>query len=168
VFEHLKGFDVILVSGPQRSGTTICSKMVAADTGHTLIPESEFDFHDEALFRAIVTAGGKSVVHCPPMAHLLHEFADDDGVAIVFMVRDVRDIIASQERINWTAKEEVRELTKYGAHYGPISLVKYDYWSRVQRDRIPEGQRFEVEYESLSKHPLWEDRPGRGQFGYRP
>ena len=57
VFEHLLNFAVVLVSGPQRSGTTICAKMIAHDTGHTYIPESEYQFHDEAAFRAIVTAG---------------------------------------------------------------------------------------------------------------
>lgn len=167
MFEHLKGFDVILVSGPQRSGTTICARMIAQDTGHSLVDESEYQWHDEAHWRQIVQDGEGIVVHCPAMCHLVHEFGDDERVVVVLMRRDVRAIIASQERISWTEREEPRELAKYGADYGPIALVKYEHWDQVQRDRIPEEQRFEVEYEDLEAHPLWIPREKRVNFGHR-
>lgn len=167
MFEHLSEFEIILVSGPQRSGTTICAKMVAQDTGHAYINEAEYQFHDETAFRAIVTAGGGLVIHCPPMCHLLHEFANDDGIAVILMRRDIKDIIASQEAINWTAKEEARELAKYKADYGPIALVKYDVWDRLQRDQFPEHRRFEIRYKDLRNHPLWQDQVEHPPFGYR-
>ena len=166
MFENLSKFDVILVSGPQRSGTTLAAKAIAADTGHTYVNEVEFNFHDEDKFGAIVDFGGKVVIHCPPMCHKLHEWADDEDVAVVMMRRDLRDIIASQERINWTDKEQWRELQKYNAKYGPIALVKYDYWERVQSPLIPIERRFEVEYESLAEHELWIAPEERPYFGH--
>lgn len=168
MFQELgERFDIILVSGPQRSGTTICSKMVAQDTSYALVDEMGFNAHNEDHWRQIISDGHNLVVHCPAMCHLLHEWADDERVAVVIMVRDLRDIITSQERIGWTAREEPRELAKYGADYGPIALVKYEYWNRVQRDLFPEERRFEIEYESLSSHPLWVPREARLNFGYK-
>jgi hypothetical protein len=167
MFEHLADFDVILVSGPQRSGTTVCARMVAQDTGHQLIDESEYHFHNEAHWRQIIQIGGKVVVHCPAMCHLVHEFADDERVAIAFMLRDVRDIISSQERIGWTQREEPRELAKYNADYGPVSLVKYEFWARVQCGLFPPERCFEIEYESLAGHPLWVPSEKRVNFGHR-
>lgn len=167
MFEHLKEFDVILVSGPQRSGTTICAEMIASDTEYGLVKESIYNFHDEAHWLQIVDDGNQIVIHCPAMCHLLHEFAEDERVAVIFMFRDIRHIIASQERIDWTRKEEMRELAKYGADYGPIALVKYDFWEQEQRNWFPKERRFEVEYESLAAHPLWIPHEPRARFGYR-
>jgi hypothetical protein len=167
MFEHLAYFDVILVTGPQRSGTTICAKMVAEDTGHTLVDESEYGVHDEAHWQQIVEGGGLIVVHCPAMCHKVHQFAKEIWVAVIFLRRELQEIIASQERINWTQREEPRELAKYGAEYGPIALVKYDFWERVQRDQFPADRRLEVEYESLAEHPLWIPAEERGDFGHR-
>lgn len=167
LFEHLTEFNVILVSGPQRSGTTICAKMVAQDTEYTLVDESEYTYHDESHWQKIVKKGNKIVVHCPAMCHLLHKFADDERVAIVFMRRDLRDIIASQERIGWTEREEPRELAKYKADYGPIALVKYEFWELRQAELFPPERRFEIEYESLAEHPLWVPAEERVNFGHR-
>jgi len=141
--------------------------MVAQDTEYQLVEESVYGCHDENHWRQIVNDGGNIVIHCPAMCHLLHEFVDDERVAVIFMIRDIRDIITSQERIDWTQKEEVRELAKYGANYGPVCLVKYDYWEQVQRDLFPEERRLETEYESLAGHSLWIPREARGRFGYK-
>jgi hypothetical protein len=167
MFEHLAHFDVVLITGPQRSGTTICTRMVAQDTGSRYVDEAEYGFHDEDVWRALITAGSGIAVHCPAMCHVIHEFAADERVAVIMMRRDLRDIIASQERIGWTEREEPRELAKYGTAYGPIALVKWDHWERGQRDLFPMGRRFEIEYESLAGHPLWIPRPQRTHFGHR-
>ncbi len=167
MFEHLAEFDVILISGPQRSGTRICARMVADDTGHRCIDENDYGPHNEDRWHELVETGGNVVIHCPAMCHILHDFAGDERVAVVFMRRDLRDIITSQERIGWTKREEPRELVKYGAAYGPVALVKYDHWERAQRDLFPEERRFEIEYESLAEHPFWIPPAKRPYFGHR-
>ena len=67
------------------------------------------------------------------------------------MRRRIEDIIASQERVEWTG--EPYELSRYGLKEGVISKVKYDYWDNGQKAKIHNP--FEVEYESLREHPLW-------------
>lgn len=164
MFERLSRFGVILVSGPQRSGTHICARAIAYDTGHRYIDEMAFAAHNSQRWREIVRAGGRVVVQCPAQCHLLHEWAGDSRVGVVFMRRALKDILASQERINWTAHEGARELAKYGLQYGTIAQVKYDFWERWQRDLFPPGRRFEVEYRSLRDHSLWLPRAKRRGF----
>ena len=48
MFEYLKEFPVVLVTGPQRSGTRICAKMIAHDTGHRFVDEREI--HTDSLY----------------------------------------------------------------------------------------------------------------------
>ncbi len=167
MFEYLANFGVVLITGPQRSGTTICTRMVAHDTGLRYVDEAEYGIHDEDAWRGLIADGGNIAVHCPAMCHAVHGLADDARVAVILMRRDLRNIIASQERIGWTEREEPRELAKYGAAYGPVALVKWDHWERGQRDLFPVERRFEIEYESLAGHPLWISQPQRTYFGHR-
>jgi hypothetical protein len=163
MFEHLKCFDHILVSGPQRSGTTICGKMVAKDTGFKYIDEFEIKLFNLDKLRAIFAAGVGNVIQCPALCRNLHEIADD-RIAVVFMRREIKDIIASQERIKWSC--EKGELIRYrkdergGSEI--ISEVKYHFWDTVQKSRIPHA--FEVQYESLASHPMWVDKDLRKNF----
>lgn len=160
MFEHLSGFGVILVTGPQRSGTTICAKMIASDTGHRYVDEAEYDVHDVDKWWKIVLAGRRIVVQCPAMCHLVHKFGGCDDVLIVLMRRDANDIRGSQERIGWIAAgEDAREVAKYRAKSGPSAMVKYLYWDTHQRERIQ--HKLEVDYEGLRAHPMWVSKNGR-------
>ncbi len=164
-------FGVILVSGPQRSGTTIAAKMAAKDTGYEYIDEGQFDAGARATFSRIVNYRTGIVVHCPGMSYAIHEFANEDRL-VVWMVRDVEDIYASEQRVGWWKNGPYRELRKYGytdegakgylEGGGRIARVKYEYWERVQRDKIPHW--LEIEYESLCYHPMWVPKELRVNF----
>lgn len=172
MFEHLAKYDVILVSGPQRSGTRIAAKIFAADTGHRYIDENGFGIYDEYKFRVILQQR-KIVVQCPPMSHIIHEVATDDTL-VVFMIRDLDDIVASERRINWTIGP-YKELANYGLprqaarryrqHGGQVAPLKYAYWWGTQRAQVPHY--LELEYESLSAHPLWVPKERRANFKAR-
>jgi hypothetical protein len=130
--------------------------MIATDTGHERLDEGMIDVDNRQLLD-VVSAGQNIVIHCPGMAHVIHEY-DGGDVAIVFMLRPIEEIVASQERINW--KWEDNERSKYGeGEAGLVSVVKYKHWFTWQRDKITNPA--EICYHSLNRHPLWVDKEHR-------
>jgi len=153
VFEPLKPFNRVFVTGPQRSGTRICARMIAHDTGHIFVDER--DFHTDSLYHLsglmARNLDENLVVHCPALCRWVHMLGAHDSVAVVLMRRETEDIIASQERIKWIW--ESVELMRYEVAEGNIAELKYWYWDKWQKDKIVNP--FEIEYESLAYHPLW-------------
>ena len=66
MFENLAVHKKIVVTGPQRSGTRIGAKMIAADTGYQFVDEAEFLIKDSDLFREFLQRDGV-VVQAPHM-----------------------------------------------------------------------------------------------------
>lgn len=172
MFEHLARYDQILVSGPQRSGTTIAAKMIAQDTGHRYVDEDEFNVHSEEAFTNLLTKH-RIVVQCPSMSHIIDQIATPD-MLVVMMMRDEDDIAASEKRVDWSAGvyQELyrfgmspRQARSYRLHGGQVAPLKYRRWREEQRARIPHY--LEVEYESLSVHPLWVPKELRAGFAVR-
>ena len=171
MFEHLKEWQRILVTGPQRSGTTIAAKMIAHDTGHHL--HLEEDIHVDSLnflCRRLRISQGQSkpiVVQCPAMSMYANHFGvHDDRLAVVMMIRPLAEIAASIERIQWDWEEpEYIRLQTYG---GPPSSaeLKYGLWEAYQRECLAD-QAFEVGYKSLADHPLWIPAEQRKDFTSR-
>ena len=160
MFEYLRKYNKILVTGPQRSGTRIAAKAIALDTGYTYIDEKEFKVSNLNQLREILKKD-KIVIQCPGVSAWIQKFSSEDTL-IIFMKRDTEDILASQKRINWQQKTEV---SKYNRSGGIICLIKYDEWERQQRPIIKHW--LELEYESLAKHPLWIPKEKRLNFKAR-
>ena len=165
MFEHLSRYGRVVVTGPQRSGTTICARMIAQDTGLEYIDEQRFQATEVDRWRAVMRLESGFVMQAPGMCRYVHEFGDNDDVAIVLVRRDIEDIEKSQQRVGWNW--EAFELERYGKgpQSGPIAQVKYDYWDRHQRGEIANA--FEVDYEDLSSHPLWLPKELRADFHSR-
>ncbi len=159
MFEHLKVFRTVLVTGPQRSGTTIAGKMIAHDTGYQYVDENEFHVDNLDEFKPIVRRRPRIVVQCPGLCRFAHHFADNQTL-VVLMRRPIAGIRKSEKRINWS--EEPRELWKYGRRAGVIAEIKYQYWDEKQRAAIPHTM--EIEYESLAAHPLFVPKEKRAHF----
>ena len=165
MFEYLKDFRAILVTGPQRSGTTLVARMVSFDDGHTYIDEDEIGWqgasqNKEGSLLNAMREQQNIVIQAPACAHICHtSFAHLNDVAVVFVVRDVQDLIASQERIGW--EYEQQEMDKYPSREWCLTIAetKYRYWREFQKPII--AYPFEVKYEDLKEHPLWiESREG--------
>lgn len=164
MFEELNCFNKILVSGPQRSGTTICHRIIVQD----LLPYSftgydELDFGVNKLDRfKLLYQQNKIIVHCPDVSRHIHLFGKEDTI-IIWMKRSIEDIKKSQIRINWQdynlfeeyglTRENGREL---------IAETKYKYWNEFQKQQVSHFK--EVEYESLQYHPLWINKEERTLF----
>lgn len=161
MFEHLSVHPKIVVTGPQRSGTRIAAKMIAADTGHSFVDETEFGIKDVGAFRQVLQRDNV-VVQAPNM---LKDLVDDPpaGVFVVLMRRDLEQIHASEQRIRWAEVYggKKTELAKFGLSEGDPATVKYNYWDSHEK-RAPF---LEVEYEALRRHPLWVPEDQRANFG---
>lgn len=163
MFEYLSSFGKIIVTGPQRSGTTICAKMIAVDLGYKFYPEERVGIRLPSALWELIDKERWFVVQCPALCHCIEHFSADD-VAIVLMRRNVADIVASEERVKFQRKR-ARELAQYERNDGVLSQVRYDHWEKHQRPYIAHA--LEVEYESLSEHPLWVPKERRIDFGPR-
>ena len=159
MFEHLAVHSKIVVTGPQRSGTRIASQMIAADTGHEFVDEVDFLITDTARFRQALQRDGV-VVQAP---HMLKDVVDDPppGVFVVLMRRDLSQIHASAERINWAELGGNRtELQKLGLTEGDSAALKYAYWD-AHNKYVPY---LELKYECLRAHPMFVPAERRRDF----
>jgi hypothetical protein len=160
MFEYLSRYLNILVTGPQRSGTRITTKMIAHDLKYRFVDEDEIQVSDLSLILLLIDTKSHLVIQCPALCHQVHELSRSDS-AVVIVKRPLDQILRSQKRIGWDFNDV--ELRKYGITTGGTSaIVKYDYWNFFQRRRIHNP--FEVEYEDLKSHPLWVDPEQRKNF----
>ena len=159
MFEELRSFNKILVTGPQRAGTKIASKMIAHDTGYQYIDEHDYGgFYVDRFKKAI--SGDNIVVQCPTMSGRIEDFTTDD-MLVVFMFRDIEDIARSEDRVDWSVGVynelynygfRVNEAKRYRQAGGRTAPLKYKRW-KIQKQMIE--HHIDLEYESLSKHSLW-------------
>ena len=151
MFEHLKKFSNIVISGPQRSGTRIAAKIIASDTGKNYIDERYISFHDFRLLQYYLQKG-RVVVQCPGLCHLLHNIKRENTL-IIMVRRSIEEIISSEYRV-WEKDSERIELLKYGYTDGIISKIKYSFWDSEQRAIL--GRRAkEINFNDLESHHLF-------------
>jgi hypothetical protein len=173
MFENLKGYQTILVTGPQRSGTTICAKMIAHDTGHEFVDEMSIAINNVRVLKNLLYFTNKAkqnlVIQCPGLCRYIHLFSSENTL-IVMVYRSIEAIIKSQVRIEWDA--ELKELAHYKhptnddiEDIRPIAQVKYDYWIDEQQAKVINSKK--VIYENLNTHPLWIPQEDRIDFEAR-
>jgi hypothetical protein len=159
MFEHLGGFERVLVTGPQRSGTRICAKMIARDTDLRFVDEREFCVDSlNRLWKLLQDETG-IVVQCPALCRYVHHLVGCND-AVVFMKRRLVDIKMSEQRIGWDW--ELPELMRYSERLSTAAETKLDFWWCVQALEIDHP--FEVAYENLNVHPLWIPKEQRTHF----
>ena len=151
MFESLKQFTNIVISGPQRSGTRIVAKIVAADTEKLYIDEKDINFHDIRLLQYYLKQGNV-VIQCPCLCHLLH-YILDESTLIVVVRRSTNEIITSEYR-SWSEQSRKIELHKYGYSEGVISRIKYDFWDKVQKPSLGDRGR-DINFYNLKDHKLF-------------
>lgn len=158
----------ILVTGPQRSGTTIAAECIAADLGRVCVKEEAFGVGGTpggsvADWWRLILAAEPAVVQCPSMSVFAH-YVPEPWV-VVWMVRPLEEIFASEERINWDG-EQVETDRYFHMDGGSSAQVKRFNWNEFQVKSL--GDRaFELDYHSLSSHRLWVPKEQRVNFGPR-
>lgn len=167
MFGELAKYDTIFVCGPNRSGTTIAARMIAADTGHDTVLEDDFGYSDLAQFAAFVHGDfGPRVIQCPFLTHVIHDLPylldfDMGSSLVVMMRRPVDEIELSEQRavardgkkIAFGQIGEARKKNAYHDHSDKhISTVCYESWEDQKR-LIPNS--IDLEYHSLRTHGMW-------------
>jgi hypothetical protein len=173
MFEFLKEHSRILVTGPGRSGTRICAKMVANDTGLPYIDEVEIPnlFIIGQEVKAIEDLSQDSfVLHCPTICRYLLDLPKD--LFIIFMLRDPAEIKKSQQRVSVRRKSLEREYNKYGFSrffssglprtYDDIIAIKHRFWETKQKPSL--RNYMEIQYYDLMAHPMWIEPEKRRNF----
>lgn len=157
----VRPFDVIVVTGPQRSGTTIATKMLAELLPRNPVLEEAFNDDDLGMFGSIVNGYHPCVVQAPALSCAVH-LLKGTATCVVFMRRSLVDIVTSQQRIGWTYEEA--EKKKYGRKNDPhdVAVIKEDAWRWQKQLLAPRA--FDLEYESLASHPLWVPKEQRAAF----
>ncbi len=151
MFETLKEFSNIVISGPQRSGTRIAAKIVAKDAKKIYIDEKDINYHDFRLLEWYLDRKNV-VIQCPGLCHLLHRITTSSTL-IIMIVRPIEEILSSEDRC-WNDQSKFNELYKYGYSNGIISKIKYNFWDTHQKLILNERAR-EINYHYLKKHPLF-------------
>ena len=165
MFERLAPFRCIIVTGPQRSGTTVAAAMIACDLSYWFYKEEAICTSDLGRARRLVAKVDSFVLQAPAICRWVH-FLTSPTVAIVLMRRNIEDIVASEKRIRWHGSVHNKlELRQYGLETSIISEVKYRYWDTIQKHLIDNP--FEIQYESLAAHPMWVPKEERAHFRSR-
>lgn len=164
VFHNLRRFRKIIVTGPLRSGTTICARMIAQDTGYDFIDENLVMCRNFDMAYSIWKRHDKFVMQIPNLSAYCHLFGDDDTL-VCFMFRKISDIKASEDRIGFSARENLLQLKPYFRTEGDNIHVKYAMWEGFQKHQIK--HKMEIDYERLKKHPLYIEKHLRKDFGVK-
>jgi len=137
----------IFVTGPQRSGTTIASRILASDLHLTYVDESEY---------TPAALPPKAVIQAPFIIKFVLELSYLFPKAhFVFMERSKEDIIKSMERIEWY-KDYIADPSFYNDYVD--HTTKY---IDLLCNALPKDRWSILQYESLANHPLFvKDRHG--------
>lgn len=160
----LKPYNAVLVTGPQRSGTTIAGRILASELGYRYADEDEVRIHDHNKAYEVLKAGNV-VLQAPGLCHHADLFTVKLNLAVVMMRRPVDDIYKSEARIHWRdlygGANLKAEQDKYAARFGiygdNIAAIKYFCWQEFQKPVLGE-RAFELEYDELRAHPYWTDK----------
>jgi hypothetical protein len=170
ILEKLRKYKKIYVTGPQRSGTTFTAKYLSKTLGYKHIDEHDFGTHDFNSMVNVVKSTECFVIQCPAQTHNILNFPMDNDSIVVFMIRDVYDIITSEHRIDWhqrgaegrERKKYMDSFNKYTKPYLPISIIKYKVWDDIQKPSL--NNYLELSYDLLKTTDMWIDKDKRKNF----
>jgi len=142
VIQKLEHSKKIIVTGPQRSGTTFAAYAIANDLKLKFFKETTFDNENIVKFRHIIYTENEFVLQCPAMVDRLPELASYHDLEIIVINRNIDDIIKSQARIGWeweqTEKDKFLPFHMEINLEQPISQIKYDF---IQKCELIHGER---------------------------
>lgn len=169
---HNKGYNRIVISGPQRSGTTYLAKELANDIQYKHIDEKDFGFHSVRKFTTFLN-NERVVIQAPAVTHILQAI-DTENTLVVFMMRPDKDIIKSEDRIDWHNTQSIYEFKKYKNYFVNYtdkinefkrsSPMKKWFWQNIQKSRM-KVDHIELPYDIVKQTKNYVDPEGRKQFG---
>lgn len=144
MFEELAKHPYILVTGPQRSGTTIAAHMIGYDIRELVLDEVNFHHRNIREIPDLLACEGPCVLQCPQALPWMPILTRKD-IAVVFMRRPIGDIENSLKHSK-TPKGKPVSLPWFSPEQA------YLLWSKIKPLL---HNPYEVNYESLKEHPLY-------------
>ncbi len=192
MFDFLESYQIVLVTGPQRSGTTICARMIEDDLGYKYLDEGLWSVWLGQRARELAEATWPCVLQAPGLLKDVALF-NQPKCAVICMIRDIDKIRQSQDRIGWDMWAE-KELSSYISgenydwyekHIAPrsywtvktleddyaaqenVAWIKYQWWYHHCDKLLTYRNWYDVSYEMLDNHPMWVNRSNRKDFSAR-
>lgn len=165
-----KKFSKILVSGPQRSGTTFLSSVLSEDLNYKLYDELK-------TIDNFLKVEDESVSQAPSMSSLLHNIPAQNGMVVIFVSRNCNDIIASCEKlklrgINWNkhhgGEPAERRILNFNCQDYlnkdiHSSYIKQNFWMAYQMHEMKVPY-INIGYDFLQDHPKFKSKDQRVNF----
>ncbi len=152
MFEHLKQYKHILVSGCQRSGTNLCTRIIQYDLD---IPKYVALGNGIKSLDKHLNEGPQKVYHAPGASRWLEEYGDRDDVVVIWMRRDFEDVLRSAKRINWKCNAE---MTAYGLTTPKKKEARPDKVARKQKEKERKKGRKKTRMEKRETEKSKEER----------
>ncbi len=162
------------MTGPQRSGTTIAAHIIAKYIKVKYIDEDDIGVGTEEhfdLFKKQLDDPTPKVIQCPDLSYRIHEVGQRNDLIVVWMIRDVEEIVASQKRIHWEQCEAAKRFyyrqafPDYVNGLKPLATITYEIWILEQREKIK--HKWEIPYNYLKQFPEFVKKDKRQYFGAR-
>lgn len=154
MFEELTGYKYVLVTGPQRSGTTIVAHMIGYDTGKVVLDEVNFHHRYVRQIPELLAKERSCVLQCPQALPWMPVLTRDD-MMIVLVRRDVEEIERSLQK-SVSPKGKKVSLPWFSPQQA------YDLWDRIRPLLL---HSYEVSYGSIVEHYLYIS-PGKRKRGW--
>ncbi len=178
IVNGFKQYRNIVVTGPQRSGTQIASRIIAEILNWDFVGEQTLFAkgvkHDDCYFQWVTNTEMKTMVlQCPSISHACH--LTPKSTLVIFMIRDVDEIVASDKHRTDTfstiSPKQGKSVNvksvfiKKGKQYanlfydGEFSSIEevpqrvYDVWNNIQKKA--DFNWYELDYNMLEQHPFW-------------
>lgn len=147
--KELAGYKRIVVTGCQRSGTTIAGKIIANDLGYKYVDEFEIGINDVVSFCKTLIEE-RVVIQCPALTHIMPKL-DWEETAIVVIDRPIEEIIISEERVDLKTG---RECEIYGYNDPKFLCVYKKLFLKKSEIKLPF---FSIDYYSFKDHEMWRE-----------
>ena len=157
-------YDIIYVSGPQRSGTRYTT-YILGHTGEFEVttfptPGSQYAKEIKARTEWFYKELHKTIFHCTAESHLLHKL-DGKEKLVIWVDRNEKDVSESEDRIKWHPRcfekeEKPKYLEMFPEHEEKIKSFKRNHpmktwiWNNIQKDLMTVDY-LELPYETLEQ-----------------
>ena len=173
----------LIVTGSQRSGTTICAQMLSADLGWEYIDETVVDLASTDKVGRLMRDREEFVLQMPSLLRKTDDIAEwlgDGGGAVIVMPRPYGEVEASRRRIGLRPRENVdldlrQDLVERARSVGfplpsqqtflirKLSLMEFrQMYIEHYLQYLPHF--FALDYSGLAGHPLYVAPELRGSF----
>lgn len=152
----------IVVSGPQRSGTTIATKILATELDRIPVYEEAFDTHNLKKFRMIAYATPNAVIQAPALMY--HIVTGEWPYRTILMRRPIEDIIESAQRIGWEQYEDRDAVYTEMLFAGNGRTYNVLRWKREMVDELASKGTDILDYSALASHHLFVQKHKRANF----